>query len=149
MTQEEFKAEILKAQPKAQFFTSNDGKHIICTPTEMEVACGDDDFEIDTVIAFHVEAEGHALLYAFLCTSANEHNRMRAPPAKKTRLMTPQECAGKWLAFGENRDLVCYFDRLHVMAARGVEMSARDLHRTGWKIADTPTSEPYSLEVEE
>ena len=72
------------------------------------------------------------------------------PPNKRTtRFLTPAECAGKWLVQlnDRHRSLVIFFDESSIKTA-AMHGMIETLHSTGWKIADTPTSTPYSLEVE-
>lgn len=69
----------------------------------------------------------------------------------KKRLMTPAECAGKWLVHKEgDRHFIGSFktDTGTIGICKGI-WTPRQLQEQGeWKIADTPTSEPYSLEIE-
>lgn len=69
-------------------------------------------------------------------------------PPKKKRLMTPAECAGKWMVSGDLRFLVTEFSSISIYS-NGSQMSLREAHKSNWMIADTPTSTPYSLEIEE
>ena len=73
----------------------------------------------------------------------------------KKRLMTPAECAGrdgkaKWLVHENTRtrELVVGIDHDRIITVRSHDLVSH-FHKNGWKIADTPTSEPYSLEIEE
>lgn len=66
----------------------------------------------------------------------------------KKRLMTPQECAGKWITNPGVRTQVTGFTDVDVSGIGMTHFTIKALHADGWKIADTPTSEPYSLEVD-
>lgn len=70
------------------------------------------------------------------------------------RLMTPQECGGKWITDkgGKGRELIVGFGSLptnYVLSGRGERFKVSQMHELGWLISDTPNSEPYSFEVEE
>jgi hypothetical protein len=140
MTLEEFKAEILKANPTASFL---EGEGVtLCTPTKMFVSGLPNDSERASVVIGHKNAE-----YCIMGISKNGRG-MNAILLKKTRLMTPQECAGKWIVSqGGERYLITAFDGPYVYG-HNINTAPEALARRH-KIADTPTSEPYSLEVEE
>jgi hypothetical protein len=68
-------------------------------------------------------------------------------PIKTKRLMTPAECAGKWTCKDGERVLVCgYFNGDRITTTLAIS-TVKELHERGWMIADTPTSEPYSMEI--
>ena len=158
MTKEEFKAEILKANPQAVFIERRNGD-LECTETEMLVRPRGSwvtpkeanvvaEFEIvwDELVVYGWSSQG------FAKTDSRDFEFIAAPKPKKTRLMTPAECAGKWLVHAEgDRHFIGSFktDTGTIGICKGI-WTPRQLQEQGeWKIADTPTSEPYSLEVEE
>jgi len=149
MTREEFKAEILKANPTAAFIEGDEV--MLCTPTTMLVSKS---AEAADTVKFVVIGHKNDL-NCIIGTSQNARY-MKAGPRK--RLMTPQECAGKWLVRNAGhcicRSLVLSFNanssRIVIISDTTTSShSVGELYISGWQIADSPTSAPYSLEVEE
>ncbi|MFA9262945.1 MAG: hypothetical protein ACEQSB_06395 [Undibacterium sp.] len=140
MTKEEFKAEILKANPQAVFIERRNGD-LECTETEMLV--GGIAKNLQVVYGFSREG--------FAKTKIADFQQMSAPEPKKKRLMTPQECAGKWIFNPDNggRALIIGFSAKETVHFRAECVTVARLHSEGVLIADTPTSEPHSLEVED
>jgi len=149
MTLEEFKAAILFYNPKAQFLEDGRGIFTACTPTAIPVVSGNFDH---AVIIGHRSRIGGSSGEAI--AHGGSFEAFRLPPApKRTRLMTPQECAGKWIMVKgmKGRELIVGFDLAidYVTTSRGEHFKVEKIHLLGWLISDSPTSEPYSLEVEE
>ena len=139
MTKEEFKAEILKANPQAVFIERRNGD-LECTETEMLVR-----LRQEIMVVYGFSSEG------FAKTETAGFVQIFAPATKKKRLMTPQECAGKWVYNPDNggRALIIGFSAKETVHFRAECVTVSRLHSEGVLIADTPVSEPYSLEVEE
>lgn len=157
MTKEEFKFEILKANPSAVFIERRNGD-LECTETEMLVRNRGSwrtpkeenvvaDFEIVWVdlVVYGWSSQG------FAKTEKRDFEFIAIPQTKKKRLMTPAECAGKWLFNPDNggRALIIGFSTKETVHLRAECVTVGRLHSEGVLIADTPTSEPYSLEVTE
>ena len=155
MTKEEFKAEILKANPSAVFIERRNGD-LECTETEMLVRNRGSwrtpkeenvvaDFEIVWVdlVVYGWSSQG------FAKTEKRDFEFIAIPQTKKKRLMTPAECAGKWVVstISGSRYQVTAFDDAHVYGYN--LQSSPEILSKYHQIADTPTSEPYSLEVTE
>ena len=158
MTKEEFKAEILKANPRAVFIERRNGD-LECTETEMLVRPRGSwvtPKEANVVAEFEI-VWAELVVYGwssqgFAKTEERDSEFMAAPKIKKTRrLMTPAECAGKWVTSptGLSREFVHGYDKNNVNTRGNNGFSPEYMHSHGWTIADTPTSEPYSLEIEE
>ena len=139
MTKEEFKAEILKANPQAVFIERRNGD-LECTETEMLVR-----LRQEIMVVYGFSSEG------FAKTETAGFVQIFAPATKKKRLMTPAECAGKWLVEADGtRHLVVRFNpNCGTIQCMSIHGHAHGVHKDSWQIADTPVSEPYSLEIEE
>lgn len=126
------------------------GTVIVVSDDDIEVDTGErawyyhpDDLEIDIKSIEEELAKAEAEV-------ARIKAELAAIPPKKKRLMTPAECAGKWICKEGERVLVCgYLNGSLITTAHAVTSTVKEIHERGWMIADTPTSEPYSLEIEE
>lgn len=148
MTEQEFKAEILKANPDAVFI--NQTFRLVCTPTKVIAnILGQTVFAIE----FYRRGFERPIIVdvdpSDINAGATRVSAITAIPPKKKRLMTPAECAGKWLCFLNAKYLVTNFSDDGRIGVAGDFRNVAHWHSSGFKIADTTTSYPYSLEVEE
>lgn len=144
MTEKEFKDEILLSNPDAVFI--DQGFRLVCTPTPVEfIMLHDVSKQIGK--AFELHRNGQCIYVDFEDKAVRVHSITAILPKKK-RLMTPAECAGKWMCKIDGRHFISAIKGNEVKAG-GSLYSIPFWHSEGFKIADTPTSEPYSLEVEE
>lgn len=143
MNSNEFMAEILKSNPNAKFLESEDCTITTCTPTQMRILCFGipQRYELHTIIG-HEKSSGSAITL-----NGSRYSKIFA---KKKILMTPAQCAEKWLVGTETgfRWKVVGISDNYIITVekRGTVI---DLWRHGFMIADTATSEPYSLEIDE
>lgn len=138
MTMREFRIVVRNAAPNVEIVELGGYAHL-SKPVTMEVSDGRDCWEKQAVLGWSPKDHVITTEYFYL--------RCR-PITKKPRLMTPAECAGKWTSKDGERVLVCGYRGNHITTAHAVTSTVKELHERGWMIADTPTSEPRSMEIE-
>jgi hypothetical protein len=143
MNRQDFILAVGEAAPDITFTVGPDDRYIhLSRPVEM--LCGDGG-QTEFVVGYNCGAHFQFPVRTISGTATS----CKPLKPKSTRLLTPAECAGKWLVQlnDRHRSLVIFFDESSIKTA-AMHGMIETLHSTGWKIADTPTSTPYSLKVE-